>query len=59
LQASAVVAALQLLLVTQPPPLLVIQFYPGAKVSQFPFEVILVGATEQSSKTQDFVSVFQ
>lgn len=46
LHASDVVATLQAPLVTQPPPLLVIQFYPGAKVSQFAFEVILVGASE-------------
>lgn len=46
LHASAVVATLQAPLVTQPPPLLVIQFYPGAKVSQFALEVTLVGASE-------------
>ena len=59
LQASCVVATLQVPLVTQPPPLLVIQFYPGAKVSQAVFDVVLVGATEQSSKTQALVSLFQ
>lgn len=59
LHASAVVAALNAPLVTQPPPLLVIQFYPGAKVSQFELDYILVGATEHSSKTQVDVSLFQ